>query len=110
MKLLFKRNELLAPLLSLSVLLSAFAVGPSVAQTSERQAKANAMFAERCKMAGTRISRTVDNVEGIYVLKLRPERPNHSDQFAMDDPYGKDLGGEVGVHRKLCPRRIPSYP
>jgi hypothetical protein len=96
MKLPFKFFGLIAPLLSLSVLLSAFVGGSSIAQATKRQDKAKAIFLERCKTAGKRISRRVDNVEGIYVMKLRPERPNYSDQFAMNDPYGKDLGGKWG--------------
>lgn len=60
----------------------------------ERLAKAEAMFQERCKTAGERIVRTVENVEGIFLLKLRPDEINYGDQFRMDDPYGRDLGGE----------------
>jgi len=96
MKLKLKFNVLIAPLFGLSVLFGALSSSSSIAQTNERQSKAQAIFAERCKTAGTRISRTIDNVEGIRVLKLRPERPNHSDQFAMNDPYGRDLGGKLG--------------
>ena len=60
----------------------------------ERLAKAEAMFQERCKTAGEKIYRTVDKVDGIFLLKLRPEGSNHGNQFAMDDPYGSDSGGE----------------
>ena len=59
-----------------------------------RLARAEAMFQERCKTAGEKIYRTVDNVDGIFLLKLRPQRRNLSNQFALDDPYGKDLGGD----------------
>jgi len=61
----------------------------------ERQArlqKAEAMFAERCKNAGEKIYRTVDDVEGIFLMKLRPSEINYGEQFKMDDPYGRDLG------------------
>ncbi|HTJ96177.1 MAG TPA: hypothetical protein VL381_01815, partial [Rhodocyclaceae bacterium] len=37
---------------------------------------AEAMFQERCKKSGEFIKRTVDNVEGIYLLKLRPNEIN----------------------------------
>jgi hypothetical protein len=57
-------------------------------------AKAEAIFQERCKTAGEKIYRTVENVEGIFLLKLRPRRINYGRQFDMDDPYGRDLGGE----------------
>ncbi len=67
---------------------------PSREDRAARLAKAEAMFAERCKTAGEKIHRTVDNVEGIFLMKLRPEGINRENQFAMDDPYGRDLGGE----------------
>jgi hypothetical protein len=56
---------------------------------SERFAKAKAMFDERCKTAGEKIHRTVDNVDGIYLLKIRTTT-NHGHQFRLDDPYGHD--------------------
>lgn len=59
-----------------------------------RLAKAEAMFQERCKTAGEKIRRTVEDVEGILLMKLRPEGYNHGDQFKMDDPYGSDIGGD----------------
>lgn len=52
------------------------------------------MFAERCKKAGEKIIRTVDDVEGIYLVKLRPEGTNYGDQFKLDDPYGHDSSGD----------------
>ena len=58
-----------------------------------RLARAEAIFQERCKTAGEKIYRTIDNVEGIFLVKLRPTR-NLSDQFALDDPYGRDLAGD----------------
>jgi hypothetical protein len=60
----------------------------------ERQAKAKVLFNERCKNAGEKIYRTVDNVDGIFLLKLRPNRINYGDQFVLDDPYGSDLLGD----------------
>jgi hypothetical protein len=55
---------------------------------------AQRLFKQRCESAGEKIKRTVDNVEGIFVLKLRPAHVNFGDQFVMDDPYGSDLPGE----------------
>ncbi len=63
-------------------------------ESKERLAKAQAMFAERCKTAGETIRRKVENVEGIYILKLRPKGIKYGDQFALDDPYGSDLMGD----------------
>jgi hypothetical protein len=59
-----------------------------------RYQKAEAMFEERCKKAGVFIRRTAENVEGVFLLKLRPEGSNYGDQYRMDDPYGRDLDGE----------------
>lgn len=55
---------------------------------------ADAMFRERCKTAGEKIHRTVENVEGVLLMKLRPKGLNYGDQFRMDDPYGRDFGGD----------------
>ena len=84
-------------LLVLSASLLGACAGPRQApQPTERQAKAIAMWQERCKTAGEKIHKTVDNVEGIYLMKVRPEKPNFSDQFKLDDPYGRDLVGGYG--------------
>lgn len=60
----------------------------------KKLATAQAMFAERCKTAGEKINKTVENVEGIYLMKVRPSEMNYGDQFNLDDPYGRDLGGD----------------
>ena len=98
------RHSVVRPVgLALALLFLLFAnhAGTAFAQSSAsleaqraRLAKAEAMFKERCKTAGEKIYRTVDNVEGIFLMKLRSSKINYSDQFAMDDPYGRDLGGE----------------
>ncbi|MFS2036843.1 hypothetical protein ACEN8I_22665 [Polaromonas sp. CT11-55] len=59
----------------------------------ERLANAQALFDERCKTAGEKIYKTVDNVEGALLMKIRPDKVNFFDQYAMDDPYGRDVGG-----------------
>jgi hypothetical protein len=83
--------KLLTVLLSMS-LLGACTSGPRAAQPNERQAKAIAMWQERCKTAGEKIHKTVDNVEGIYLMKVRTTT-NFSNQFELDDPYGHDSTG-----------------
>lgn len=70
-------------------------------QRSERAVVAKGMFEERCKKAGVFIHRTVKDVEGILVMKLRPKDINYGDQFRMDDPYGKDYNGEAYVKMLL---------
>jgi len=74
---------------------------PLAAQSTEapkdpkaRQAKAFALYKQHCETAGEKIYKTVDNVEGLFLMKVRPDKINFSDQFAMDDPYGNDSGGD----------------
>jgi hypothetical protein len=59
-----------------------------------RHEKADAIFRERCKKAGEFTYRTAEDVEGVFLLKLRPDEINYRDQYRMDDPYGRDLGGD----------------
>ena len=92
--------------LTLFALLMLFVTGVSAGETpQERLAKAEAMFQERCKTAGEKIYRTVENVEGIFLLKLRPDGINYGNQFVMDDPYGRDLGGGW-IHSNIYPRKL----
>ncbi|MDR0578943.1 MAG: hypothetical protein LBI87_15795 [Candidatus Accumulibacter sp.] len=87
---------------ALATLLICACAGNSMS-TAERDAararyqKADAMFLERCKKAGVFIHRTAENVEGIFLLKLRPDSTNYRDQYRMDDPYGHDSGGEYYI-------------
>ncbi|MDR3220822.1 MAG: hypothetical protein LBU46_02265 [Candidatus Accumulibacter sp.] len=66
--------------------------------------KAEAMFQERCKKAGVFIHRTADNVESVFLLKLRPNSVNFRDQYKMDDPYGSDFGGDAYIKSFLWAR------
>lgn len=76
-----------------------------------RREKAEAMFQERCKTAGEFIHRTVDDVEGILLMKLRPKGQNHGDQFKMDDPHGNDGGGEYFIKQFFAEfYRVPDKP
>ncbi|WP_077001410.1 hypothetical protein [Variovorax sp. KK3] len=97
MKTRIVRRALLAALLGLGFVVSACGSGAGgAARLTERQIKAQAMFAERCKTAGEKIYRTVKNVEGVYLLKIR-SRTNHGDQFRLDDPYGHDSTGDMYI-------------
>lgn len=51
--------------------------------------EATARFNERCKTAGEKIYRTVEGVEGVLLLKLRPTDYSPAKQDATD-PYGYD--------------------
>lgn len=91
-----KRMQQLASALLVSIALAACAQTPPAREDAKvRLAKAETMFQERCKKSGEFIYRTADNVEGIFLMKLRPDRINREHQFAMDDPYGSDSGGEA---------------
>ncbi|MFE8643842.1 hypothetical protein ACFX58_01995 [Sphingomonas sp. NCPPB 2930] len=60
----------------------------------ERQRIAGEMFQDLCKKSGVFIHRTVENVEGVFLMKLRPENINYGNQYLMDDPYGSDSLGK----------------
>ena len=69
---------------------------PEVLRQTEfrnRQATAKSMFEERCKTAGEKIYKTVEGVEGIYLMKIRTST-NFGNQFELDDPYGHDSTGD----------------
>lgn len=81
------------------VLVLTVVIGPMVPgairshEFKKRKVVAQAMISERCKQAGEFIHQTVEDVEGVYLLKLRPKESNTDDQFALDDPYGDDVSG-----------------
>ena len=63
----------------------------------ERYAKAKALFDERCKTAGEKIYRTVENVEGVLLLNVRPTdkaaqraNPNWPDAGLPNEVGGDD--------------------
>jgi hypothetical protein len=86
------RGRLAALLACLAV--AACASGPGKAAPNARLSKAEELFAERCRASGEKIFHSVDGVDGIVLLKRRPERANYYDQFEMNDPYGNDAGGD----------------
>ena len=78
-------------------------------ERQERLATAEAMFQERCKQAGEFIHRTVEDVEGVYLLKLRPGPINYGAQYRMDDPYGYDLTGDGYIRTFLRARNEEGF-
>ncbi|WP_158534175.1 hypothetical protein [Paracidovorax avenae] len=68
-----------------------------VQSLKERQRIAGEMFRERCKKAGVFIHRTVEDVEGIFLMKVRSKEINFGNQYALNDPYGRDLGGDAYI-------------
>jgi len=55
----------------------------------QRLDQAEARFIERCANAGEKIYRVVENVDGLTILKLRPNNYDAARQDAVD-PYGED--------------------
>jgi hypothetical protein len=68
---------------------------PRPAEPSPKVQAAKALFDEHCKKAGVFIHRTVKDVDGILVMKLRPTRINYGNQYELDDPYGSDFRGDA---------------
>lgn len=66
-------------------------------------------YEEHCKTAGVKITRTVENVEGLLLMKLRPDKVNFGDQYAMDDPYGRDMGGNGYIESFLEGKNPAGY-
>lgn len=68
----------------------------------QQQERAMAMWQARCTKAGEFIHKTVENVDGIYLVNLRTEvNNNHGDrpegQFRLSDPYGNDSTGDAYI-------------
>jgi hypothetical protein len=92
-----KRTILFA--LIVGAFLAATAVTAS-AQSADPHARlqiAEKMFQERCKKSGEFIHRTAENVDGVFLMKIRPKEINYGDQYRMDDPYGNDSGEETYI-------------
>lgn len=94
-----------------------YPVAISVKEDQEKQKAAKARleaamahFAMRCKSAGEKIHRTVENVEGIVLLKNRTSIAS-SDQFLMNDPYGGTCSGDECLDSYLFSyRMLPAAP
>ncbi|MGH8853897.1 MAG: hypothetical protein ACREWI_06420, partial [Telluria sp.] len=67
----------------------------------EQAARAKKLFVQRCQAAGERIDQTVDGVDGVLLLKIRPTAINYGDQFRLDDPYGRDFRGDGYIENFL---------
>jgi hypothetical protein len=95
-----RNNKLIAGALALGLV----AIWPIYSYRSYQQADqaafkirydaAKALFDERCKTAGEKIYRTVEDVEGVYLVNLRTEPMNYGDQYKLDDPYGYPGNGD----------------
>lgn len=89
-----KKGKAIAVVLVLTVVFGPMVPGAIRSnEFKKRKAVAKAMILERCKQSGEFIHQTVEDVEGVYLLKLRPKEDNTDDQFSLDDPYGRDSNG-----------------
>ncbi|MBX3670300.1 MAG: hypothetical protein KF778_18015 [Rhodocyclaceae bacterium] len=78
-------------------------------QRDARVDEAFRRYEEHCKTAGIKITRTVENVEGLVLMKVRPKNINYGDRYAMDDPYGLDSGGDGYIQDFLLGRDPAGY-
>jgi hypothetical protein len=95
-----------------AVIAVAFAT-PVLRHTQERQVQydtarakldaAQAHFEMRCKSAGEKITRTVENVDGVVWMKWRDKYnvDDDYDQFKLSDPYGRDCNAERCIEQLL---------
>jgi hypothetical protein len=62
-------------------------------QRAIRYAITKGRFDEHCKSAGIKIYRTAENVEGVFLMKIRGEEQSTETrpQFRLNDPYGNQL-------------------
>ena len=89
-------------LIAVAVVVGVFSILPRKAQqeVAQQQVKvdefkqryqvAKALFDERCKTAGEKIYKTVDNVEGVLLLNVRERRPNTGQYEKTSDPNWPD--------------------
>jgi hypothetical protein len=90
-----------------------FGIGPGWSAWQSLRWKLNldasmALFQERCHKAGVKITRTVENVDGVVWMKWREKTSNadnFADQWKLNDPYGQDCGWEGCILKLLRPTR-----
>jgi hypothetical protein len=93
------------------------ATGSDATTSQAKLAKAQALFAERCKNSGEKIVRTANDQDGIFLLRVRPLHQDYDGQFSADDPYGNDSAGDGyietflrgGYDRSAPPVNSPSH-
>jgi hypothetical protein len=73
------------------------------AEFRKRYDPAKALFDERCKSAGEKIYKTVDGVEGVLLVNVRPKYSNSDryDQNWADAGLPRESGGDLYIRRFL---------
>lgn len=62
---------------------------------------AQILFEERCKNAGEKNTKIIENVEGVMWMKWRTGDVNEGNQFKLDDPYGSDCSEDDCIKNLL---------
>lgn len=65
----------------------------SQATDSDTRAKALALWQSHCKKSGEFIKKTIPDVDGVLLMKIR-KTTNRDGQYELDDPYGHDSTGD----------------
>lgn len=91
-----RRWKRLALIAAIALALLGSCMGPPMLRdwkTKQQRERAYAIWQERCKKSGEFIHKTVDNIEGVYLVNVRTST-NFGEQFELDDPYGHDSTGD----------------
>ena len=83
-------------------------IAPDIYRTIEyraKLAKAQALFDERCKTAGEKIYRTVENVEGIQLLKVREYVGSGEGQYVASAAAAHESTGDFYIRSFLLYER-----
>jgi hypothetical protein len=99
--------------LGATVAVLALFIVPAARHVTKQQAEYNAAkakldaaqahFEMRCKSAGEKITRTVENVDGVVWMKWRDKHDVNDDydQFKLSDPYGRDCRQKECIQQLL---------
>lgn len=86
-------------------------IAPEVYRTieyRERLTKAQALFDERCKMAGEKIYRTVEGVEGVLLMKMRQYDAAQSNPMMQGAAAAHEFYGDSYIRSFLLYEREPT--
>lgn len=81
---------------------------PTAGEYKERYAKAKALFDERCRTAGEKIYRTVEDVDGVLLLKVRQYDVAQSDPLMMGAAAAHESYGDFYIRSFLLYEREPT--
>lgn len=71
-------------------------------ESKAKEDHARAIYEERCKSAGVFIHRTAENVDGVFLMKVRQDSGTYRKD--MEDPYGNDATGDRYIRTFLAGR------